>query len=145
MKKIKNNLLLDDTLRFILLIAVSLILPLILIPIVKIIGYTEIIEELVKALVIFFIVLGFSTVKKGTVGALILGTLFALSESIFYLNNIFQNGDFDIFWQRLAWTMPLHIITVLIMFMLALKEKKLIVPGFIFAVLVHVAFNVFLA
>ena len=59
----------------------------------------------------------------------------------FYLNNIFQLGDFSIFWQRFLWTTPMHIITVLVMVSIGMVSKKLIVFGLVGAVVLHILFN----
>lgn len=131
----------NDIFRFVFLILLAVVLPLFLIPIVKMSGYSEIIEEIAKALIIFFVILGFSTFRKKIGGVIIFGFLFALSESIFYMNNIFQLGNFDIFWQRLILTIPLHIITALIILLPALKNKSLIFIGLFAAIGIHLLFN----
>ncbi len=127
--------------RAIILIVLALILPLFLMPIVKIIGYSEIIEEIVKALVIFFVILNIPTLKNKIIGAVVFGFIFSLSESIFYLNNIFQLGSFDIFWQRIALTTPLHIITALVILLPALKNKFFIFIGLFAAIIIHLLYN----
>ncbi|MEE8131666.1 MAG: PrsW family glutamic-type intramembrane protease [Candidatus Paceibacterota bacterium] len=131
----------SDVFRFISLIIIAIVLPLFLIPIIKIIGYSEIIEEIAKAMVVFFVVLELPTFRKKIAGAIIFGLIFALSESIFYLTNIFQLGDFSIFWQRLVLTTPLHIITALVILLPALKNKFLIFAGLFFAIIFHLLFN----
>lgn len=133
-----------DIFRFVFLIILAIILPLFLIPTVKIVGYSEITEEIAKALVIFFIVLGFSSFNRKIGGVIVFGFLFALSESIFYLNNIFQLGDFSVFWQRLILTTPLHIITALVILLPALKNKFFILIGLFAAIAIHLLFNSFI-
>lgn len=125
----------------ILIVAAGFVLPLILIPAVHLTGYSEILEELCKALVILFLVLKLSKLKWQVIGASVFGFLFGLSESIFYLNNIFQIGNLDIFWQRFLFTIPLHIITVLIILFFARKNRKFIILGTIVAIVVHLLFN----
>ncbi|MEK7555617.1 MAG: PrsW family glutamic-type intramembrane protease [Patescibacteria group bacterium] len=131
-----------DIFRFVFLTLLAVVLPLFLIPIVKMSGYAEIIEEITKAVIIFFVILGFSTFRKKIGGVIIFGFLFALSESIFYMNNIFQLGNFDIFWQRLILTTPLHIITSIIILLPALKNRFLIFIGLFIAFVIHLLFNI---
>lgn len=136
----------------ILLIMAGLVLPVFLISLVKFTGYSEIVEEIAKALVVLFLILApyrtcsgaglkLSSHKAQIFAGAIFGFLFGLSENIFYLNNIFQLGDFSIFWQRFLWTVPMHIITVLIILLPALKNKKLIILGLVGAIILHALFN----
>ena len=127
-----------------ILIICSLVLPLVLIPIEKFLNYPYIIEEIAKALLIFFIVLKFKNTKTQIYSTILLGALFALSESMFYLaGNIIPFGNLSTFGQRLLLTTPLHIITALIILLPTLKNKKLIIFGLILAALIHYLFNYF--
>ena len=134
-----------NTIKIIFLIIAGLVLPLFLIPLIKFTGYSEIIEEIAKAFIVFFLILNIFDFKQKILAGIIFGFLFGLSENIFYLNNIFQLGDFSIFWQRFLWTVPMHIVTVLIIILPALKNKKLIVLGLIGAIIIHLLFNSFIA
>jgi hypothetical protein len=125
----------------ILAIVAGLVLPLLLIPLVKFTGYSEIVEEIAKAVVILFVILKLPSNKARIFAGIGFGLLFGLSESMFYLNNIFQLGDFSIFWQRLLWTVPMHIITVLVMVFAGLAGKKFLIFGLIGAVILHALFN----
>lgn len=127
--------------KAILIVVASLILPVILIPIIKFTGYSEIIEEIAKALAVLFLVLKLPTAKLQIFGGILFGLLFGLSENIFYLNNIFQVGDFSIFWQRFLWTVPMHIITILIILFSGLIGKKFIIFGLIGGIILHLLFN----
>lgn len=130
------------TIQYIILIIISgLILPLVLIPIVQLTGYSEVIEEIAKVLIIFFLVLKLSTLKQKIWAGVLFGFLFGLSESLLYLNNIFQLGDFSVFWQRILLTVPMHVITVLIMILFAFKNKKWIVLGLACSIILHLGFN----
>ncbi len=139
---IKSELQVINTLKYFILITISgLILPFILLPIIKATGFSEFIEELAKLLIILFLVLRLPNTKTKILGGLLFGFLFGLSESILYLNNIIQIGDFSIFWQRIYITIPLHIITVIVILLPALKNKKLILIGYVGAVAIHYLFN----
>ena len=128
----------------------------ILIPIVKITGFSEVLEEISKALAIFFLILNLPKIKQKIVLAILFGFLFGLSESFFYLTNIFQVGDFNIFWQRLLFVVPMHILTVLIILLPGLVSRKfmparkflgagLFILGLAGAIVVHLVFNNFIA
>jgi hypothetical protein len=116
-------------------------LPLFLIIITHYTGFSEVIEELSKALIIYFFITKFPKLSWQIVSALVFGFLFGLSESIFYLNNIFQIGNLNIFWERFLLSIPLHVITVLIILFSAQKNKKFIIAGTIAATVLHLLLN----
>ncbi len=126
---------------WIFIVLAGLILPILLIPIVKLTGHTEVVEEVSKALIVLFLILKLSSSKMQILAGAILGLLFGLSESMLYLTNIFQLGDFGIFWQRFLWTVPMHIVTVLIMVCASLWKRQLLIFGFGGAVVLHTVFN----
>ncbi|MBU4348354.1 PrsW family intramembrane metalloprotease [Patescibacteria group bacterium] len=140
--KIKNDILLFNIAIYgIFLIVAGLVLPIILIPIVKITNYSEIVEEIAKALIVFFLILKLPSFKFKLAGAAVFGFLFGVSENFLYLNQIFQLGDFSIFWQRFLWTMPMHIITVLVMVFAGLARKRFLIFGLAGAIILHMLFN----
>jgi len=143
LENMQMNLNKINAISYYILISVSgLILPLVLMPVITLTGYSEIVEEIAKALVIFFIVLKLPLLKQKIWAVVLFGFLFGLSESIFYLNNIFQVGDFGLLWQRLLWIIPVHISTVLIIILPALKDRKWIFLGLASAIILHIIFNI---
>lgn len=122
-------------------IVASLLLPIFLIPLVKTLGYSEIVEEITKVLVVLFLILKIPTHKAQIFIGVIFGFLFGLSENFLYLNQIFQLGDFNVFWQRFLWTVPMHIITVLVILFAGMGRKWFLIFGFIGAVILHALFN----
>jgi hypothetical protein len=137
----ENALSPQNGILWIFIILSGLILPLFLIPLVKFTGYSEIVEEITKALVVLFLILKLPSHKMQIIAGIGFGFLFGLSENMFYLNNIFQLGDFSIFWQRFLWTVPMHIITVLVMVFAALAGKKFLIFGLAGAIILHALFN----
>jgi len=139
------NLSIGDKLKtaayFILIIVAGFVLPLVLIFIAHYTGFSEIFEEIAKALVILFLILKLPKLKWQIFATIIFGFLFGLSESIFYLNNIFQIGDFSIFWWRFLTAVPMHIVTSLIILFFAQKNKKFIIVGTIIVIVLHLLFN----
>ena len=73
------------------------------------------------------------------------GFLFGASESFLYLNPIFQLGDFGVLWQRFVWTVPMHILTVLVILFSGLAGRVFLIFGLIGAVIVHALFNAVVA
>lgn len=126
------------------LIISGLVLPLILVLLVKFTGFTEILEEISKALIVVFLILKFASLKQKIIAGVFFGFLFGLSENLLYLNNVFQLGDFSVFWQRFFLTTPMHIVTVLIILFLGLKSKKYIILGTLGAIAIHLFFNRFI-
>lgn len=119
----------------------GLVLPVFLIPLIKFTGYSEVVEEIAKTLVVFFLILNLPRPKLQILAGVGFGFLFGLSENFFYLNQIFQLGDLSVFWQRFFWTLPMHIITALVIVLSGLAGKKFLIFGFISAVVLHSLFN----
>ena len=119
----------------------GMLLPALLIPVVKFTGYSEIVEEIAKALVVLFLILKIPGHRTQIFTGVAFGFLFGISENFLYLNQIFQLGDFSIFWQRFLWTVPMHIITVLVILFSGLTGKKFIILGLAGAIILHALFN----
>lgn len=131
----------DSAAVYLPLFVSGLVLPALLIPVIHAVGYSEIMEEFTKATVILLFLPQLPSVKTQLLAALIFGFLFGLSESIFYLNNIFQLGNFAVLWERFFWTVPMHIVTAAIIAFSCLAGKKFVIFGLIGAVFIHLLFN----
>ncbi|TSC65943.1 MAG: hypothetical protein CEO21_294 [Microgenomates group bacterium Gr01-1014_80] len=139
------------------------IAPFILWPIEIFFPYPHIVEELTKALLISLLLKSQADtfqvhsadtwkVTSGYIlspsrwpivyGSILIGFLFALSETILYMFNI--NGPQTLF-LRFALTMPMHIITSLVILGLALINKKLIFMGIVAAATIHYYYNLAVA
>jgi len=121
----------------------ALIAPFIVWPIELILPYPHIIEELAKAVLVFTLLDLPDRLTKIKLTILI-GVLFAFSESVLYLFNIQMVGIMRTYFVRLLVTIPLHVITTLIILLPALKNKKLIIVGVLFASLIHYLFNLYI-
>lgn len=139
--EIKDNPLFETAIYGVFLFVAGLVLPLLLIPLVKFTGYSEIVEEIAKALVVLFLILKLPSHKKQIFAGIGFGFLFGFSENMLYLNNIFQLGDFSVFWQRLLWAVPMHIITILVMVFASLGRKWGLIFGLAGAIILHALFN----
>ncbi len=118
----------------------ALIAPFVVWPIELILPYPHIIEELAKAILVFTLLDLPERLTKIKL-AILIGALFAFSESVLYLFNIQLVGNIQTYFVRLLVTIPLHVITTLIILIPALKNKKLIIVGVILASIVHYFFN----
>jgi RsiW-degrading membrane proteinase PrsW (M82 family) len=121
----------------------ALIAPFVVWPIELILPYPHIIEELAKAILVFTLLNLPERLTKIKL-AILIGVLFAFSESVLYLFNIQLVGSIQTYFVRLLVTIPLHVITTLIILLPALKNKKLIIVGVLFASLVHYLFNFYI-
>ena len=131
----------ENNLKIAILVVAGIVLPLILIPIVQIAGFTEMIEEAAKAIIVLFLILNFPTTRQKILAGISFGFLFGVSENFFYLNQIFQLGDFSVFVQRFLWAVPMHIITVLVMVFAGLARRWFLIFGLAGAIILHVLFN----
>lgn len=127
-----------------LLAAIS---PFFLLLIEIIFPYPHIVEELAKALIILVARYeGWKThegASQKEIQIIILsGILFALSETVLYLFNIYLVGDLSLLLLRLILTAFLHVLTFLIIFILMKKSFVLAVLGVLIAILIHFAFNI---
>ena len=104
-------------------------------------GWSEFFEELVKALVVFFLILNIPYRRYRIFVSTIFGFFFGLSESLFYFGNILEFSGVQIFWLRFLTAIPMHIATVLIILLFAKINRKLIVIGFVFALAFHLGYN----
>ncbi|MFA6797463.1 MAG: PrsW family glutamic-type intramembrane protease [Candidatus Paceibacterota bacterium] len=121
----------------------GLVLPIVLIFIINFTGQSEIIEEIGKVLVILFIILRNPSWKIRLEGAVVFGLLFGLSENMFYLINFLGTENYHIFLLRFVTTIPIHIVTVLIIFIFTEIKKYFWIFGLILSILVHLLFNLF--
>jgi len=118
----------------------SLAGPLFLIPAEKIFPYPWLVEELFK-LIIVWLILKFKPEGKYWVLAIFAGLLFAFSETIFYLANIFALGNLWLAPKRLVLTSFLHSGTILLMAIFGKKGGWRWIIGFLGAVLIHGIYN----
>ena len=122
----------------------ALIAPFLVWPIEFLLPYPHIVEEIAKGFLIY-LVLDIKKTSDKILTALAVGLLFSFSETVLYLFNIFAVGDLSILFKRMAYTIPLHLITVLIILFPALKDKRLLVVGIILAGVLHYLYNKYLA
>ena len=120
------------------------IVPFLLWPIELLLPFPYIIEEVAKSTLIFpLLKLSNNTAKiKLTI---LIGVIFAVSEAVLYLFNIYLVGDIKTFALRLIITVPLHVLTSLSILAPALLNRRLIVLGLISAIVLHYIFNLFIA
>lgn len=119
----------------------ALIVPFVLWPVEILLPYPFLIEELVK--VLFAYQLKASNLKlcaQVKLMVLICGLL-GFSESILYLFNIYINGNLSNFFLRLLFTLPMHMLTGVVIIYGVNKSKFALIIGFIIAICIHYLFN----
>jgi len=118
----------------------SLVGPLFLLPVEKIFPYPWLVEELFK-LGVVWLILKSKPGKKYLFLATFAGFLFAFSETIFYLTNIFALGNLAIIPKRIFFTSALHLGTIFLMTIFGKKGGFWWLVGFLGAVLIHMIYN----
>lgn len=114
--------------------------PLALWPIEIFFPYPHIVEELAKAVLVFFI-LKSPQPRDRFVFVCLAGGFFAFSESVLYLFNISLVGSLETVFTRLLLTFLLHAGTMLVMLFFACKHRSLLVLGLGVAMILHYFFN----
>lgn len=120
------------------------IAPFLVWPIELLLPYPYVIEELVKLLLVIFILNVSSNAIKIRL-AIMAGLFFALSESVLYMFNIQLVGTLSTLLQRLALTIPLHVVTTLIILFSGIKNRAFLAIGVTIAIILHYTFNLFVA
>lgn len=117
--------------------------PLFLLPVEKVMPFPYFIEELAKLVIVGVIIKAENRTRRiFVVWVILAGMLFTISESIFYLVNIFANGNLLLFPQRIFLTGTLHIFTFLLLYFLGRKNLYLLSVGYFIAVTTHWFFNI---
>ena len=122
---------------------IAFIAPLVLLPIEKVLPYPFIIEELVKLIAVSLTLLRKQDSKW--IWAFLIGLLFSISESTFYLSNFLYTDNLSLFPIRILLTGSLHSGTSLLMYFLGRKGFFWLIVGFICAILLHFLFNIVVA
>ena len=127
--------------KFVLPVAAA-ILPFFLWPIELIFPYPYFVEEFAKGVLILLMLKDIDSAAEGVRISLILGLLFAISESVLYIFNIQLVGNLSTFLVRLAVTIPLHSFTSIVIFVFAYTKKVFpLLSGLVIAMVLHFLFN----
>lgn len=124
------------------LLVLGVLLPAILLVFVQW-GWSEIIEEIAKGIVVIFLASLISRDVMKVFWATMFGVLFGISEAVFYAATSLEVGNQINFVQRLLTTIPLHGFTTVLVIVpvVIFRTKKAGILGIIFAILVHLFFN----
>lgn len=115
-------------------------LPFVVWPLELLLPSPAVVEELAKAATIFFFnrsVPRFNPLRT----ALVMGVMFALSESVMYMFNIISVGNLSTLFLRLLITIPLHTSTSLLIAKNIFASKKQACLGILGAIALHAVFN----
>ncbi len=125
-----------------LILFAAFVAPLPILFIEWIIPIPSIIEELFTVLIVLLIYKQEKVLKKSLLKYLVLaGILFSVSEAILYLNNIFLNGNTNLFLIRLVFTTIIHTSNFIFIYLLGKKGVYWLILAFIIAVLIHYIYN----
>lgn len=125
----------------IIILLVGLVLPMVLVPIIRLTGYSEVVEEVAMALVVIFLILKLPTHRTQIIGAIAFGFLFGLSENFLYLSQILQHGNINMFWLRFIFTVPMHMTTILVLVFSGMAGRWFLIFGLFGAITLHILFN----
>ena len=123
----------------------ALFAPILVWPVELLFPYPYIVEELIKAVIVFFSERDSTASSSSKIKLYILaGVFFALSETVLYILNFSAVGRLDYLLIRFVLTSFLHTTTFLVMYASTYKNLKWLPLGFILAVLIHYIFNLVL-
>jgi len=122
----------------------ALFAPILVWPVELLFPYPFVVEELIKAVIVFFSERDSTASTASKIKLYVLaGVFFALSETVLYILNFNAIGRIDYLLVRFVLTSVLHTTTFLVMYA-ASKSLKGLPLGFILAVLIHYIFNLVL-
>lgn len=124
------------------LIILSLVAPFLLVLLEAGFPYPAPIEETVKWVLLSWWMKSVKTKKSDWIYAGVGGFVFAVNESMLYLNKILMTGNWWIFPQRLLLTGILHSTTMILMFWGIKKNKWVGLLSLLTAIIIHWGFNV---
>lgn len=122
----------------------ALFAPIILWPVEILFPYPFIVEEIAKGALILFATGKDYDSKKAVKTFLIAGVVFALSETVLYVVNLGFTGSVSYLLIRFILTSLLHSLTFIIILLPTLKNRKLLLPGLLIAILLHYLYNRFI-
>lgn len=126
----------------------ALVAPFILIPIERLLPYPYVLEELVKLVIVYSLYKLWSENEawevdvKSVMLVALAGLAFAASESVLFLMNSFMLGNFTAMGMRLLFTVPMHVFTTVVIYVIGHKGKWCWVLGLVLAAAMHYLFNV---
>jgi hypothetical protein len=124
---------------------IALISPLLLIPIETLLPYPWLIEEIVKLVVVLWIISHGAKRVGGRRYVFLFSLLFSLSETFFYLSSMIASGNLTALPLRLALTTSLHITTMMVLYFFCRKKRVVyLIFGLILACMLHYFFNYFI-
>lgn len=126
----------------VLVLLLGLVAPILLLPLEAIAPYPHFLEELVKMGLIVWLISGErARARPQLMMAFGIGGLFALSETILYLNNFLALANGGNFVPRLVLTGSLHMGTSLLLYLTWRRGRVLGLIGLGLAILTHFLFN----
>jgi hypothetical protein len=132
----------NDTIRLVFVAILTLILTFVLIFLEQtILPLPWFLEELAKALVIFYLILPIPGRSSRLLGALVFVLVFTLSENIFYFLNFVQQSSIDQYLWRFIWPTLMHMLTVFLILFFSWRDRRLVFVAMIITMMVHYLYN----
>lgn len=121
--------------------ALALFVPFLLVFVEVVFPFPFIVEELAKLIMVVILVRKVGAQNLTLLNVGLIGLIFGLSETVFYITNAFVLGNINSIVVRLTVTVPMHVLTTIIMFIIGRRGKVWWGVGYIAAMLAHYAFN----
>lgn len=119
----------------------GLILPLLLIPVIRITGHSVLVEESSKWLTVFGFTSYLGRNRQWWKQAAVFGLCFGISESFLYLSQLLQAHALPFFALRFVTAVPMHALTASL-FSLSFKRSAIYaVLSLLAGILLHAGFN----
>lgn len=135
----------SNSIRMVFLVIATLLSTFFLIFLEKtILPWPWLVEELVKAAIIFWLIAPMSCTKCRLLGVVVAGLVFSVTENIFYFLNFIDNNQLAVYWQRFVWPLAMHLLTITVMLFSIWKNKSWLWLGLWLAILIHWYYNSFL-
>lgn len=122
--------------------ALALFIPFLLVFVEVVFPFPFIVEELAKLIMIMILVRKVGVQNLTIASIAMIGLIFGLSETVFYVTNAFALGSISFIAIRLVVTVPMHILTTIIMFIIGRRKRAWWIVAYLAGMLVHYVFNI---
>lgn len=144
MTRAKNKSNTDKTFIIILSPFMALMAPFLVWPIEQVLPFPYLVEEFVKAFLVYFI-LQIPEKTRQIQFAILIGVLFSLSEAVLYFFNFYSSNSLSFLVTRILLTTALHTGTIIVMVSICFINRKLLPFGIVLAVIIHYLYNLLVA
>jgi hypothetical protein len=126
--------------NLLLIIALSLVMPLLLLPLETLFPFPYIFEEIAKAVLVLLII-NQSRTSRQIILLVLSGFFFSLSEGVLFLGHAFSRGNPTLFFPTFFSILVVHSLTLSVIYFPTHIKREFIFLGLIAAILIHYHFN----